>query len=72
MKNVSYSDVLSMPTYERRYFLGLLLKTNSERQEQVENMKQDAVNRNAKGNRTTTISGDQLKSQMKSGQLPIK
>jgi hypothetical protein len=72
MKNVTYSDVLSMPTYERRYFLGLLLKTNSERQEQVENMKQDAVNRNAKGNRTTTISGDQLKAQIKSGQLPIK
>lgn len=72
MNNVTYSDVLSMPTYERRYYLGLLLKTNSERQEQVENMKQDAVNRTSKGQRTTTISGNQLKSQMKSGQLPIK
>lgn len=69
MKNVTYSDVLSMPTYERRYFLGLLLKTNSERQEQVENMKQDAVNRNAKGTRTTTVSGSALKEGLKSGRI---
>lgn len=72
MQNITYADVLSMPTYERRFFLGLLLKSNTERQEQVENMKQDAITRNSKGQRTTTVSGEALKNKFKNGQMPTK
>ena len=36
---MTYSDVLAMPTYERRYFLGLLTKQAREREEEMEEMK---------------------------------
>jgi hypothetical protein len=72
MKNITYHDVLMMPTYERRFFLGLLLKSNTEREEHYENMKQDATTKNSKGQRTTTVSGEALKNKFKNGQIPTK
>ena len=66
---MSYSDVLCMPTYERRFFLSLLMKQNVERQEEVDNMQKTQTN--SKGSRKTSISGDALKSRMKSGDIPL-
>ncbi len=69
MKGVSYSDILDMPTYMRRYFLGLLTKQTKEREEQNEEIKSSSKN-NGKGKRTSTVSGDALKSRIKAGDLP--
>jgi hypothetical protein len=66
---MSYTDVLCMPTYERRFFLSLLMKQNVERQEEFENTQKTQTN--SKGNRKTSISGDTLKSRMKSGDIPL-
>ena len=51
---MTYSDVLAMPTYERRYFLGLLTKQAREREEEMEEMKEKTQVSSGKGNRTTT------------------
>jgi hypothetical protein len=69
MKGVNYSDVLEMPTYERRYFLGLLTKQAREREEEYEDRK-NKTNSSSKGKRTTTVSGDALKNRIKSGDIP--
>ncbi len=58
-----------MPTYERRFFLGLLTK---DMQQRKENADQNAQQRQSKGSRTTKISGEQLKSKLKSGEIPNK
>lgn len=66
---MTYSDVLAMPTYERRYFIGLLTKQNKEREEQYEEMKNNTKN-SGKGTRKSTVSGEALKSRIKSGEIP--
>lgn len=68
---ISYSDVLMMPTCERRFFLGLATKSAIEREEYIEEMKKNAQNRNSKGSRSTSVSGEALKSRMKSGDIPL-
>ena len=72
LKGVTYSDVLAMPVYERRFFLGLLNKDAREKQEQIEEMKEKSQTKGGKGTRQTRVSGDALKSKMKSGQIPTK
>ena len=69
MKGVTYSDILEMPTYERRYFLGLLTKQARERKEQHEERKNNSKS-TGKGKRTSTVSGDALKSRIKAGDIP--
>jgi len=71
LKGVNYSDVLAMPTYERRFFLSLLTKQMREREEQMEEMQKTHNNKNAKGSRSTTISGEALKSRFKNGDVPL-
>lgn len=66
---MSYNDILTMPTYERRFFIGLLTKQTSERQEQIENNQNKTVH--GKGERKTTVSGDALKHKLKSGDIPL-
>ena len=68
---MSYNDVLSMPTYERRFFLGLLTRENREKEEQVEKMKEQQKTKDTKGNRTTKVSGEGLKNRMKNGDIPL-
>jgi hypothetical protein len=65
-----YMDVMSMPVYERRFFINILLKQQEKQQEYVEN-NANASNSNTKGNRKSKISGDALKSKMKSGEIPL-
>jgi hypothetical protein len=72
LKGMSYSDVLMMPTYERRFFLGMFTKDLGKKQEQAEQMKEQAKVSNGKGKRSTIIGGSQLKSQMQSGKIPLQ
>jgi hypothetical protein len=65
----SYIDVMTMAVYERRFFISMLLKQHEKQQEIYEN--QTEKNSNTKGNRKTKISGDNLKSKMKSGEIPL-
>jgi hypothetical protein len=64
-----YADVMMMPTCERRFFLGLATKSALEREEQVEEMKKNAQSRGSKGNRTSSISGQQLKNKFYNGEM---
>jgi len=66
---ISYADVLSMPTYERRFFLTKFINENEKRQEQIEEQQANATS-NGKGTRTTKVSGEQLKARLKSGEIP--
>lgn len=59
-----------MPTSERRFHLGMLVKTRKEEQERMEEMK-NKTSSGGKGNRTTKISGEALKNKMKSGEVPL-
>ena len=54
-----------MPIAERRFYLGLLVKKNHRDQEIAENQKA-----NKKGKKT--VSGETLKAQIKSGQVPLQ
>ena len=58
-----------MPTAERRFHLGLLVKSKKEEQDQIEKMKSQSSG--GKGSRQTKISGDQLKNKIKSGEVPL-
>ena len=65
---VPYSDVLMMPTYERRFFLTTFINENEKRKEQMEEQQNNATS-GGKGTRTSTISGDALKARMRSGEI---
>lgn len=71
---MTYQDVLTCSTYERRFFLQLLMNENTKKMEaQEENMNQRSNNVSGKGNkgsRTTRIGGDQLKQKLLSGEIP--
>ncbi len=71
MKGFTYGDVLKMPVYERRFFLGLLTKEHTEKQAHMEEMREQAKTKGSKGNRTTKIGGQALKNKIKGGDLPL-
>lgn len=60
-----------MPIYERRFYLGLLTKKNLEEEERLEKLKQEMNNKGSKGSRSKTISGDALKTKLKTGEVPL-
>lgn len=68
----SYSDILTMPTYQRRFFLGLLTKDRAETQEHIEKMKEKSQTKTGKGTRQTRVSGSALKSKIQLGEIPNK
>jgi hypothetical protein len=70
MKNMTYTDVLSMPTYERRFFIGQLTRDATKLEEQMEKAREQSQGNNGKGSRTKKISGDALKTRMKNGEIP--
>lgn len=72
MKNMTYSDVMAMPTYERRYYLGMLTKDFERKEEQIEEQRNQSNTSGSKGSRTSTVSGQQLKTKMKNGDIPLK
>jgi hypothetical protein len=62
-----------MPTYERRFFLGLLTKEHRQREEQMEELQnKQQQSKGGKGSRQTRVSGQALKNKMQSGQIPNK
>ena len=67
---IGYTDVLNMPTNERRYYMGMLIKSKQEEQARVEEMT-NRGNQNAKGSRKTKVSGEALKNKIKSGEVPL-
>lgn len=71
MKGFSYSDVLELPVYERRYFLSLKTREINEQRDQQETAMKNHTSTNSKGSRTTTVSGDSLKNRMKNGDIPL-
>jgi hypothetical protein len=58
-----------MPTCERRFYLGLLLKKKHE--EQANQEEGSSTVSTAKGQKTTKVSGNALKDKIKSGKLPL-
>ena len=72
MKNMTYSDVMVMPTYERRYYLGMLTKDFERREEQLEQQKEQQATSGGKGSRTSKISGQQLKTKINNGDVPLQ
>lgn len=70
MKGFTYADVKSMPTHERRYYLGLYTKEVLKREEQFEEQKNNS--KSGKGKRKTSVSGNQLKNKIKTGEIPLK
>lgn len=67
---MTYSDVLAMPTYERRFFLGQKTRELVKKEEQMEKSNEQQKYKNSKGSRTTRVSGEALKNKIKSGDLP--
>ena len=65
---IGYSDILMMPTGERRYYLGLLVRQKHEQEEMAEEIKSKS---NGKGTKQTQISGEALKNKIKAGNIQI-
>jgi len=63
---MTYQDVLSTPTYERRFYLDTLIKENEKRKEAQSN----STYSGGKGSRSKTIGADALKNKIKSGEIP--
>jgi len=59
-----------MPTAERRFHLGLLLKRKHDEIEKQEEGKGGATT--GKGQRKTRVSGNTLKNKIKSGGIPLE
>lgn len=66
---IPYRDVLSMPTYERRFFLTTFINETEKRKENIEEQQANATS-SGNGKRTTKVSGEQLKTRLKSGEIP--
>ena len=68
----THSDVLNLPVYERRFFLSLKSKELNKRHEYEEEINDNkSVTNTGKGSKQRKISGNALKSQIKTGNLPI-
>jgi len=69
---MSYTDILMMSVYERRFFLNSFIQENEKKKASIEEQqeKEKASSSNGKGTRTTKVSGEQLKSRLKSGEIP--
>jgi hypothetical protein len=72
---MTYQDVLSCPVFERRFYLQLLLNEGKRRKEMIEeDVEQKRANSRGKGNkgeRTTKVSGEQLKAKIMSGEINV-
>ena len=70
LKGFSYSDVLALPVYERRFFIGMLMRKKIEEEEYMETMREQKQISSGKGTKKTRISGEALKNKFKSGDMP--
>jgi hypothetical protein len=67
MKNFTYDSVMNMPTNERRFYLARHYKRMSEQQDNLQTKKHNG----GKGKRSSSISGDALKTRMRNGDIPL-
>lgn len=67
---MTYQDVLSTPTYERRFYLTTLVNEHTKKNEMMEEKMAEARSNNSSGSRTTRVGGEQLKAKLKSGEIP--
>ena len=67
---MTYQDAMSLPTYERRFFLSTLINENTKKNEEMEERLQDSKNSGARGTRSSRVGGEQLKAKIKSGEIP--
>jgi hypothetical protein len=59
-----------MPTYERRFFIGL--KTKDNKRKEMEAEKERELIRSSGSRKKNSVSGDALKNKIKSGEIPNK
>jgi hypothetical protein len=57
---MTYSDVMNMPTYERRFFIDSFKREMNRQKEHIEEMKSSGSG-NEKGSRQTKVSGTDVK-----------
>jgi hypothetical protein len=67
MQNFTYDSVMNMPTNERRFYLARHHRRMSEQEEKAKTNKQSG----GKGKRSSSISGDALKTKMRNGDIPL-
>jgi hypothetical protein len=67
MQNFTYDSVMNMPTNERRFYLARHHRRMSEQEQDIQPKKQNG----GKGKRSSTISGDALKTRIKNGNIPL-
>ena len=67
LEGMDYHAVMNMPTYQRRYFL---VKKQNELTDSEEKQGNGASKSGGNGNRSTTISGNALKSHLKTNGNP--
>ena len=67
MQNFTYDSVMNMPTNERRFYLARHHRRMSEQEEKTKTNKQSG----GKGKRSSSISGDALKTKMRNGDIPL-
>lgn len=60
---------MNMPTFERRFYIQMFKEEMEERQEKMEEMRKNKSS-GGKGSRSSTISGEALKSKMRNNEIP--
>jgi hypothetical protein len=66
---MSYSDIMVMPTYERRFYIDMFKSDMDKEQDRYDEAKKNNSS-GGKGTRSKTVSGNALKSQMLNNQIP--
>jgi len=64
-----YSEVMSMPVYERRFYIEMFKDEMEMQKERMDDARKNATS-GGKGTRSKTVSGEALKSQMRNNQIP--
>jgi hypothetical protein len=58
---MTYSDVMNMPTYERRFFIRTYTEQIEKHKEQIEESEKNKITNTKKGERIRRVSGNSVK-----------
>jgi len=64
-----YSEVMSMPVYERRFYIDMFKDEMELQKEKMDEVRENAKS-GGKGKRSKRVSGETLKSQIRNNQIP--
>ena len=67
--NFQYSEVMSMPVYERRFYIDMFKNEMEDHNEKMSEAKKNRTS-GGKGTRSKTVSGEALKTQMRNNKIP--